>query len=353
MLNEEIFGYDSGCAGIYKSIGIGERELGILHTAFYDMDADDQGVIRIDEFLTYFNLEYCRIFKKIFSVFNEDASSACMSFASFVLNIWNFLSMSYKRICVFLFELYDESKRGTLTSAELKELVEDLHTTGGSLDSYKLSKLFEKIPTSSTSQLAYLMWIDQNKEFLDTVLLRHSHLRSKIIGERFWKQAEILRLSDMKQSNPEFDGVLLKRLADERLSHTKFLRSKGAAKAAANSAFTTTRQRITFIMMEKLNRKENSEKAGNSKKAGGSSSSKSKSDKGSASSSSSKSNAKAIEDDLGELQNVPKRDVPKEARRRRSIIKPSLGDKPSSKKVSPESASAVMKTKPKNTPIEM
>jgi Ca2+-binding EF-hand superfamily protein len=357
VINEEIFGYDSGCASIYKSIGIPERELSLLHTAFYDMDADDQGVIRLDEFLTYFNLEYCRIFKKIFSAFNED-DSGCMSFASFVLNVWNFLSMNYKKVCLFLFRIYDESKRGTLNTAELKELVEDLHTTGGLLDSYKLSKLFERIPSSSLAELPYLIWIDENKDFLDTVLSRQSQLRSRLIGERFWKQAEILRLSDLKQSSPEFDTVLMSRLSEERIQHTKYLRSKGAAKATANAAFTTTRQRITFIMMEKLNQKQKNSDKASSKKGG--SSSKSKGDKDStkeknatsSSSSSNKATGRMVDDELGELQNNPKRELPKEARRRRSIIKPSLADKVSSKKISPESAVALLNTKPKNNRLD-
>lgn len=92
------------------------------------MDADDVGVIRLDELLLYFDMKKTELTEKVF----EDKESNYpffLTFEQFVVYTWQFLTLSLENVSSFAFHLMDTKKTGFLTQEKVKYLIELMHNT--------------------------------------------------------------------------------------------------------------------------------------------------------------------------------------------------------------------------------
>lgn len=74
VVNEDVPGQDSIAVETFQHLGLSEDEVNCFWRAFIDMDADDSGNIRADEFFAYFHIENTGLNSKIFMTMDSDHS---------------------------------------------------------------------------------------------------------------------------------------------------------------------------------------------------------------------------------------------------------------------------------------
>ena len=74
QLNEDIPGQDSIAVETFELLELSESDINCFWRAFIDMDADDSGTIRADEFFAYFHIENTTLNSKIFMTMDSDHS---------------------------------------------------------------------------------------------------------------------------------------------------------------------------------------------------------------------------------------------------------------------------------------
>lgn len=68
---------------MFGNIKLSQQHLNALYTAFDDIDSDGSGVIRMDEFFSFFKLEPSEFSKEIFRIFDCDGNGQ-LTFLEFV-----------------------------------------------------------------------------------------------------------------------------------------------------------------------------------------------------------------------------------------------------------------------------
>jgi hypothetical protein len=74
ILNELVPGQDSIALQTFEQLELSISDVNCFWRAFIDMDADDSGTIRSDEFFAYFNIENTGLNSKIFMTMDSDHS---------------------------------------------------------------------------------------------------------------------------------------------------------------------------------------------------------------------------------------------------------------------------------------
>lgn len=64
---------------VFSTLGLTKREIDLLYTAFWDIDADGSGQIRPSELFNYFEVEGTPFEVSIFTLFDEGQSPAASS----------------------------------------------------------------------------------------------------------------------------------------------------------------------------------------------------------------------------------------------------------------------------------
>jgi Ca2+-binding EF-hand superfamily protein len=72
--NELVPGQDSIAVETFEQLELSDSDVNCFWKAFIDMDADDSGNIRADEFFAYFNIENTGLNSKIFMTMDSDHS---------------------------------------------------------------------------------------------------------------------------------------------------------------------------------------------------------------------------------------------------------------------------------------
>ena len=337
QINEDVFGFDEESHQLYKSLGLTSNELNLLYTAFYDMDSDSSGAIRLDEFLVYFGLERGPFYSKVFGMFDiEDIK--CMNFAMYVCTLWYVLSLDTRKIPGFAFRVYDPKNYSVLSFPIIEDMLKAINN-GDSAISMKIQGAIEKLPgygerRALVSLENYLIWSEQQNMIFAPVLTLIYQLRSALIGQSFWKKLESRRIDDDEMSDIKFDVNLKEKIARTNLHFIQRMRRLEVERAKQMGGKKEgTRTRLTVIMINKLKPK----KSENMREA------KEKTDQftlpkgymdgkdideildsadGSSKSSRNNSNRSAPSPEKGETS--ASKTLPKEKRHRRSIFKPNL-----------------------------
>lgn len=99
ILNEDVPGQDSIAVETFQLLELSDSDINCFWKAFIDMDADDSGTIRADEFFAYFHIENTILNSKIFMTMDSDHSgylNFCM-FLFIIIYSYYFLFFIYHR----------------------------------------------------------------------------------------------------------------------------------------------------------------------------------------------------------------------------------------------------------------
>ena len=69
--NSDVEGQDESAMEIFQLLGLSQKDIDLLFTAFWDIDADNSGLIRPIELFNYFEVEETNFNLNIFSLFDE------------------------------------------------------------------------------------------------------------------------------------------------------------------------------------------------------------------------------------------------------------------------------------------
>lgn len=317
VINEDMFGFDSKSKKFFETLGLSDRDLDLLYTSFFDMDSDNSGAIRIEEFLIYFEVEGIEINTKIFGVFEGDS---CLSFTSYVATLWYFLSTDTKRIGQLVYRMFDLNNEDCMSIPQIRDFLKIVNQSEpGNFP--KVEKGLESLPgwgerRTAISLQQFIPWSEKNQVLFMPITKTQFMLREKLIGTSFWSSQEEKREKMPNFNDPLLDINMRQQLGDLKFEHANMLRKKELSNRAIPVNKGPGRNRLTHIMVNKLS-KDNvpkREKKGEISSASG-------------------------EDKVGELKTVGKAPVVTEVRRRRSVFKPNLVEKPAGGKVAPSQGS--------------
>ena len=123
--DDSVPGRDQIAVETFEELNLSQSDLDIFFTAFIDIDADNSGHIRADEFFAYFRVEQTPFNKRLFVSMDID-NTGYLNFCEFVCAMWNFLSMEPSRLGSYAYFLFDDDGTGNLDHEEVKQLVETI-----------------------------------------------------------------------------------------------------------------------------------------------------------------------------------------------------------------------------------
>lgn len=159
------------------------------------MDADNCGVIRLDELLAYFKIKKTVLTEKIF----EDKESKYpffLNFEQFVVYTWQFLTLSLEKVATFAFHLLDIKKTGFLSQDSIRYLIELMHnkTIEESKDIQKLVKQCSNIyGNDKLSRAQFETFSEGHRMLCDPFRRTQIAYQSKLLGRVIWKRMRLQR----------------------------------------------------------------------------------------------------------------------------------------------------------------
>ncbi len=83
VINENVAGQDRVAADVFQKLLLSKQTLDTFYRGFCEIDADNSGLIRLDEFRAYFRVENTEFNRRVFTIFDYD-NSGCLNFLEFV-----------------------------------------------------------------------------------------------------------------------------------------------------------------------------------------------------------------------------------------------------------------------------
>jgi Ca2+-binding EF-hand superfamily protein len=114
------------------SLGLGEKETGVLIKYFQTLDGARSGHVAVEDFSEKVGVAG-RFLERIFDVTDGAAGSSGLPFMEFAISLWNFCTLEVPELALALFQSYDRDHNGTLSVVELSELSKDLQPEGRQL----------------------------------------------------------------------------------------------------------------------------------------------------------------------------------------------------------------------------
>lgn len=71
VVNSLVEGQDQAALNVMTELGLSQRDIDLLYTAFWDMDADSSGTVQPVELFAYFEVESTHFENGVFCLFDE------------------------------------------------------------------------------------------------------------------------------------------------------------------------------------------------------------------------------------------------------------------------------------------
>ncbi|KAH7484534.1 uncharacterized protein KRP23_3595 [Phytophthora ramorum] len=169
-----------------------------FYQLFAAMDTDGSKSIDLEEFHRFFELRHTAFSDLVFSNLGKQTPARGVAFDDFVLNMWNFCTMSSQDIYTHVFRLYDDDHNGTLDAAECESLFRLLYHTD-TLPSIVKSQL--KSMTSNENGVitldVFLAMCSSKTNLFKPIFDLQTRARTKSLGVNYWstvtkKRAKLL-----------------------------------------------------------------------------------------------------------------------------------------------------------------
>ena len=131
--------------------------------------------------------------------------------------MWNFLSIRPDFLGCFIFFLYDERQRGTLTLNQITALIEGIHP--GTIDTnIVVKKLVKKLNGKKNAHWGidkFTDWARANPSVIQPFITIQYKLRADVVGTRFWESLTARRQMVVHLGHPRYCVNLYKRIREE------------------------------------------------------------------------------------------------------------------------------------------
>lgn len=111
---------------LFRSLSLSQSNVDNLLAKFRKVEADDSGSVDTVKLLKSLDIEPTRFAGQIFTVFDSDGSGK-VDFREFVVALWNYCTVNPASLDNFVFDLYDQDKRGVLTPGEINQMLKDIY----------------------------------------------------------------------------------------------------------------------------------------------------------------------------------------------------------------------------------
>jgi Ca2+-binding EF-hand superfamily protein len=171
---------------IFKELGLSNRQIRKLHNIFVDIDLNQSGYLRRDEFFAAFHLEDTRCNEEIFGSFDIE-NKGKLNFCEFVCAMWNLLTLEPSDLGYFVFTIFDRDNSGVLKFEEMKDLVETIHHKNYDKN-IVIQRLVHKLLESSADVTMdhFVQWSQHHPSILAPLISLQDSLQGYIGGHRFW-----------------------------------------------------------------------------------------------------------------------------------------------------------------------
>lgn len=191
--------------------------------AFHDMDADNCGVIRLDELLAYFKIKKTLLTEKIFED-KESIYPVFLNFEQFVAFTWQFLTLSLEKVASFAFHLLDTKNSGHLSQDNVTYLIELMHNKTKE-ESKTVQKLVKQCGVlhsgEKLSMEEFEKFSERQRLLCDPFRRTQIAYQSKLLGRVIWKRMRLQREAaegGQRVEDDVADALLAKYRRERRLN---------------------------------------------------------------------------------------------------------------------------------------
>lgn len=153
------------------------------------MDKDGNGTISISEFLNMLNLTFITpLVFRVFRAFDLDGSGE-LDLGEFIVSVWNYCTSTTRDHIAFFFDLYDTDRDGTMTNAELRQMILDANGKEKHISAHcqKLLKVFEE--RGSMNMRDFINFAaDGNSALFFPMRVMQTEIRRQLATSTFWKR---------------------------------------------------------------------------------------------------------------------------------------------------------------------
>lgn len=171
---------------ILRELELTDVEIRKLHNIFSDIDLNQSGYLRKDEFFAAFHMESTKSNDEIFSSFDIERNGK-LNFCEFACAMWNLLTLDPSDLGYFVFTIFDRDNSGVLKFEEVKDLVETIHHKNYE-DNVVIHRLVHKLLESSTAVTIdhFVQWSQHHPSILAPIISLQESLQIYVGGHRFW-----------------------------------------------------------------------------------------------------------------------------------------------------------------------
>jgi Ca2+-binding EF-hand superfamily protein len=184
----------------FQQMNLSVSHVNKLYKAFRTVDFNGDGLISIEQnafrrLTDLYHQETCDIFRnfdlKIFSELSSVANGT-ITFPEFVLQIWNFCSISDGDLDMFTFRLYRDSE-GAVSAGAMVRMLEDIYidetyVCESATESIRANLEYSLQKTYGSFNFNEFQVFSSHVSFLRPVHILQTTMRRKFLGERFWKR---------------------------------------------------------------------------------------------------------------------------------------------------------------------
>mmetsp|Transcript_31217 Transcript_31217/g.82690 ORF Transcript_31217/g.82690 Transcript_31217/m.82690 type:complete len:433 (+) Transcript_31217:191-1489(+) len=185
----------------FRKLGLSVEDVTRLFNIFHKIDKDHNTTVEVIEFLGFLNLDRSPFALKAFSVMDLDRSGS-INFFEFAVSTWNYCTLNKTTLMVFAFDLYDSDASGHICRAEAEGMCKELW--GGEWEknenAVEVLKMLTVVGGEDGEGYDIEMSIEDFCDFARThqtllfpAFKLQSSLRSAILGDKFWKEATLVR----------------------------------------------------------------------------------------------------------------------------------------------------------------
>lgn len=202
VLNDEVNGQGPEIQLTFDVLKITGDDIHRYWTAFNDLNFDGTGLVTLERFHTFYQLECTPFTEKVFSVMDIDHSGK-INFNEYVISTWNYLSCDMDVLTAFAFSLFDIDDSKTLEPDEIQQMVSMVY--GGTLT--RVANVLEKLDALRNEKglierPEFIKFSRRYPLLLFPAFAMQQALRRSIMGEAYWEKIEKLR-------NEMFSGLTI------------------------------------------------------------------------------------------------------------------------------------------------
>ena len=171
-------------------LGLKKRDVVRLLNVFLEVDMDRSGLVDDLEFLTFIDAERTPFARKVFDIFDNDASNE-IDFVEFVSAIWNFCSQDQNDVMAFAFECFGEYNKPTRSHVMrdptfLMDSIFDRETR----ERKERQKFFDELiyRNGHVTFEDWMKWCTHNRRSVRPPVQIQYLMRKACLGSRFWKR---------------------------------------------------------------------------------------------------------------------------------------------------------------------